>query len=188
MKTTFLTIYALIFLGTTTYAQNYYTTDTVKATNTVFKRDLKDNLSITLYNINNKHVYTKETYSDGRPTDPAVVHSRKFRRIEVAVWQSNAAQAIVLEAFTKEEKDAIRGTVSPFAVVLVIDPQTGKIIEVYFEFITSGSFLKVSPDTFYKIEQQLKEKISYTITPDGKTLNLIKCVYRYHMDELLPKN
>ena len=56
---------------------------------------------------------------------------------------------------------------------MFLDPETGKVAEVRFNFATFSPYAKVPLSVYRNIEVQLKENISYTPTTVGKQLNYI---------------
>jgi hypothetical protein len=65
-------------------------------------------------------------------------------------------------------EDIYEGRVS---MTMFIDPNTGKVIEVKFVTWIRSPYARISPSTYYKIEQQLKKEIWFTMTEVGKQLN-----------------
>ena len=58
-------------------------------------------------------------------------------------------------------------------VVMYLNPQTGKVAEVSFWFISSDPFSTIPISTYRDIEMKLKNQISYKPSEIGKQLNFI---------------
>lgn len=79
--------------------------------------------------------------------------------------------SIVDNAFSDTEKLRVGG--KNFMVVMTIDPDSGRVIEVHFNFYKDGTFATIPVSTYRKIEVALKNQIWFTPTAVGKQLQVL---------------
>ena len=88
---------------------------------------------VTLANLHN--LYTEVShyvYKDGRTFNQRDVLEGRVSLIEDDNWTKQRSMSIVNNAFSAAEKARVRG--EKFMVVMTINPDTGKVIGVHFEF------------------------------------------------------
>jgi hypothetical protein len=88
-----------------------------------------------------------------------------------------AAEAIINGAFTATEKARING--DEIMITMIISPDTGAVIEVYFEFINDSAYALVPPATYRKIEVGLMRDIRFIPTETGRKFNYIMCAWMH---------
>jgi hypothetical protein len=123
---------------------------------------------VRLYNKANRFTYAEKTYKDGREL-PEDISEGRVSAIEMETWSRPKTRSIVNGAFSAQEKAMVKG--KRFVITMFIDPDTGKVIEIKFVLGSQSSFGQIPPSTYYKIEQQLKKEIWFTMTEVGKQLN-----------------
>lgn len=74
--------------------------------------------------------------------------------------------------FTPEQRERI--TDDDFGVTMTIYTNTGKVIGVDFSFFHTDPISTIPVSTFRQIELELKEKIWFTPTAEGRKLKFIK--------------
>lgn len=89
-------------------------------------------------------------------------------------------QTIVNNAFTAEQIDIVKGYW--FSPIMSLNSETGKVEEVYFSFYHSEPYGKIPVSVFRKIELELKEKVRFQPTDEGKVLD-----YIYYAPRFAPK-
>jgi hypothetical protein len=136
----------------------------------------------TLYNKANKYTYAKITYKDGKPL-PREVEWGNVYLFEDDEWTKPKCNEIVNMAFSSV---ADRLKEDMISVSLIVDPNTGKVIEVNFDFINSTGFATVAVSTYRKIEEGLKASIYFTLTNEGKSLNFFEVFWRQEPFALTP--
>ena len=82
-------------------------------------------------------------------------------------------EKIIYDAFPTSLKQEIINLNEPLSISLYIDPTTGKIADVEFQFMTSDPFAKAPVSVFRKIEVDLKSQIQFNITAAGKKRNYV---------------
>ncbi|MCE9107943.1 DUF5043 domain-containing protein [Bacteroides pyogenes] len=150
---------------------NYYTvTKTFYQDGYTYQCDVvQGNKMVTLYNKDNKLTYTdqinkttgKELPLFGNPDD-----------VLDDDWTRGKSEKIVNGAFSAAQRNAVKGNI--LIISMYISPETGKVIEVKFNFTCTGDTFATIPVSVYrKIETDLKNNIWFTPTTDGKKLNYI---------------
>lgn len=69
------------------------------------------------------------------------------------------------------EKQRVKG--HELIITMCINSDTGKVDEVEFSFINFGTYATIPISVYRKIETDLKEKVWYIPTEEGKKLNYI---------------
>ncbi|MDR2129623.1 MAG: DUF5043 domain-containing protein [Odoribacteraceae bacterium] len=174
-RKTILSVISCLLLAGSTGAQtinpniSYYTTTRViEGNGYTYQCDIDEADRITLYNANNKFVYVKWGNKDGSPME-AGVSNGSIETTENDTWSRSKSKSIVDNAFSAEEKAWVKG--QAIIVIMIIDSETGKVIEVNFEFLKNTPYQQIPLAVFRKIELELKREIWFKVTPAGKKLN-----------------
>jgi hypothetical protein len=137
-------------------AQTYYYNEskTFKMTDYAYKCDIGISKFVTLYNINNEFTYSHQKYAAtgkvwtiNKGSDPLVSDH----------WTKPKCYSIVNNAFTAEEKLRCKGEI--LIISLYINSQTGKLMEVKYNFTSNDPFATIPVSTYRKIETELKENV-----------------------------
>ena len=169
---TIITFLSLLFCVVSVSSQtNYYTTtNTFYETGYTYQCDVDIAEMVTLYNKSNKLTYVDVVYkATGKlfsPTKP-----EEYNVFEDDTWTKQLCHSIVNNAFSKSEKGRVKGR--KFSITLYINSDTGKVTEVNFNFTTFSPYATIPISVYRKIETELKSKIWFTITTQGKRLNYI---------------
>ena len=86
-------------------------------------------------------------------------------------WTRPKCYSIVRNAFSKEQKQRLKGQLLDIA--LYIHPDTGKVIDVSFSFANRDNFSTIPLSVYRKIELELKKNIWFVPTEHGKQFNYI---------------
>ncbi|WP_373801548.1 DUF5043 domain-containing protein [Bacteroides heparinolyticus] len=166
MKTTIVS-FMLFFCAVYTAAQtNYYTdTKTFQENGYTYQCDVSYGL-VKLYNKENKLTYVRQIFKD---TKEVPGFGFDFDDVVEETWTKPKSLSIVNNAFTAEQKQRM-GT-ECVGICMYISPETGKVVEVAFDFTTVSSFATIPLSVYRKIEVELKQQIWFTPTKDGKRLN-----------------
>ena len=167
-------------------AQTYYynTTKTFYENGYTYQCDVEPSTLVTLYNKTNTWTYSNGAFKDGSPLD-ARFYNNPPRLLEVEEWTKPLCYSIVNNAFSTDEKKRTKG--DELQTSLIINPETGKVMEVYFEFTTINKFATIPVSVYRKIELELKSKIWFTPTAEGKKVNRILRFWRQEL-EIPPNN
>ena len=181
-RTLFLTA-LLLFVSHAFMAQTYYynETKTFYENGYTYRCDTPPSALVTLGNIENKYTNTPLVFKDGSDANGAMVF-HGMRPLENDDWTYQTGVSIVDKAFSAEERKRVTG--KELVVTQLIDSSTGKVIEVYFNFIYTAPFATIPVSTYRKIELELKEKVWFTPTADGKRMKFIMNSWRQEVSRL----
>jgi len=152
-------------------AQTYYynTTKTFNESGYTYQCDLRYG-AVVLYNKANLFTYTNQIYkNDGKSVEEG--HWAKKPDVQKETWTKPLARTIVNNAFTAVEKSRFKGEF--LCITMIISPETGKVIEVSFDFMPKSGYGTVPVSTYRKIETDLKAQIWFTPTAEGKKVNYL---------------
>lgn len=182
MKTLLFSFFFVIIALTESFSQqissvprNYYRKDTTYVMNGYSYRCEGKTGNVTLYNVNNKWVKEKQIYKDtGKRFDFGFSKSEldKYNPIIDNADMDQKVLNIVNNAFTRDFSKKLK-SYEKLNVVMYLNPQTGKVAEVSFWFISSDPFSTIPISTYRDIEMKLKNQISYKPSEIGKQLNFI---------------
>ena len=116
--------------------------------------------TVTLYNKSNKLLFTTQSYKNTGET-----FSQTDEGIVLLQYD------IVNAAFSASEKQRVIG--HELIITMCINSDTGKVDEVEFSFMNFGTYATIPISVYRKIETDLKEKVWYIPTEEGKKLNYI---------------
>ena len=149
----------VIYKKTTTFRVDGYT----------YQCDVDDGSQfVTLHNKENKLTYKDIVY---KATEKAYIGSWNSKVVEYDSSMSWQEDFIVDQAFTKAMADEIGK--DELSITMLLSPDTGKVIEVYFNFTTFNPYARVPLYVYREIEVKLKEQIQYKPGEVGKQLNHI---------------
>ena len=179
-----LLVYILLFhLWGTLQAQTYYynETKTFYENGYTYRCDTPPSGLVTLGNKENKYTNTPLVFKDGSDANGAMVF-HGMRPLENDDWTYQTGVSIVDKAFSAEERKRVGG--KKIDVGMIIDSSTGKVIEVSFNFFYTDPFATIPVSTYRKIELELKEKVWFTPTADGKRMKFIMNSWRQEVSRL----
>lgn len=129
---------------------------------------------ITLFNAQNKYVsiFYSEKYKDGSPVSDDDILLNRIQLIEDDNWTKQRCISIVDSIFTPIEKQIVKS--DNFIISLVIEPDSGRVIEVEFAFSRYSPFIQIPVTTFGRIEMALKSQVWFTTTAVGKQLKVLR--------------
>lgn len=153
----------------------YESTRTFNEEGYVYQCDVDEKIGfVRLYNKENKLTYVLQRDSTKAAPTPAF-YSYKGK-VEDDDWTGSKRIEIVNDAFSRLEKKRLKD--SKFTILLYIDPNSGKISEVQFQFSSFWPCATIPVSVYRKIETELKKNIWYTPTAEGKKLNYILVGWR----------
>lgn len=173
MKTLVISLFILIGMGiNTTSAQidNYKETKTFHMIGYTYQCDVPIDRLVTLYNKENKFTYKEMRFKDTGEIYSVLSH-RGLKTLEDDTWTWNKCQAIVGKAFTEKERQRMNDT--NLGITMIINSETGKVIEVEFTFFNFSPLATMPVSAYRSIEVELKKEIWFTPTEEGKRLNYI---------------
>lgn len=179
MKTLLLSIACLLLNATTMFAQtindfgsnHYMETKTFVMDGYTYQCDVDQSTQVVhLYNKENKWTYIDHVYRD---TGEHYIGPSSLRVTTIIdnPDMTRIAYDIIDHAFTKSMVKTFEDY--RLTTTMYLDPDSGKVVEVLFRLTTFSPFAKVPLYIFRNMEVQLKEKISFTPTSEGRKLNYI---------------
>ena len=171
--------YLIMFLFVQTYAfaqTNYYKVDkTFYEDGYTYRCDVEEGTqSVLLYNVENKFTYVDQII---KSTGKEISINDYRESFEDDDWTKDRCRTIVRRTFSAEERRRLQGY--GFIIGIYISSETGKIIEVDFDFVTFNPFATIPVSVYRQIEIQLKEKVWFVPTEFGKGLNYIYLCWNY---------
>jgi hypothetical protein len=128
--------------------------------------------SVTLSLATDKYTdYLTFVYANGSPVTDKKILEGDTPLMEEDNWTKQKCMSIVNNAFSGAERTRVKG--EKIDVNMIIDPITGKVIEVHFWFLKDDPFATIPVTTYRIIEQNLKSQIWFTPTSIGKQLKFL---------------
>lgn len=177
MKTLVLWIGFLFFIMKIAAQTNYYENDkTFYENGYTYQCDVQEGSKhVTLYNKSNSLTYVDQV---NRNTGEAFsIAESYFEQFEDDSWTRPKCNSVVNNAFSSAEKQRVKG--SRFTIIMYINPNTGKVDEVKFQFVSFRPYATIPVSVFRKIETELKNNIWFIPTAEGKKRNYIICSWRH---------
>jgi len=124
---------------------------------------------IELYNADNSYHGVKLEYRDGR--ELTFEMSLGIKDIEDRNLTRQQTQEMVNNLFSSQQRSMLKGY--SMNIHLRINPDTGKILDVYFALLRADPFVYIPVETFRNIELALKRNLTFTVTEKGRELNFV---------------
>ena len=183
VKQIFFIISFCVSCNVATIAQTYYyqTTKTFNESGYAYQCVVSAGGTLTtLYNKSNQYIGRNQTYKDGTPLGENYYNNSKIHLLEDDTWTKPQCNSIVNNAFSAAEKQRIKG--QKITICMYIDPTTGKVAEVDFNFNAKKGFGTIPMTVYRKIETDLKSQIWFTPTVEGKKLNYIMRYWNHEVE------
>lgn len=171
MKSLFILFIISLFMVDLSAQTNYYSQDkTFYEDGYTYQCDVTEGAGlVNLYNKDSKYIYVKQI---NRYTGEEIsIEQNRLRQFEEEIWTKPKCRSIVNNAFSSAEKQRVKG--KEFTITMYIDPDTGKVTDVEFIFVTFNSYATIPISVYRKIEVEIKKNIWFKITPEGKKRNYI---------------
>lgn len=170
MKTTFTLISMLFCIISISAQTNYYTaTKTFNENGYAYQCDVAKSKNVTLYNKKNQWIYVDQIYkSSGKNF---IMDDDCPDVIEFDTWVDPKCDSIVSNTFSTVEKQRVKG--HKLFIGMYVSPDTGKVEEIDFSFVSFGPYATIPISVYRKIEMGIKQNIWFTPTNEGKKLNYI---------------
>ena len=177
-KITISVIIGVLFAFGKITAQTYYYNEskTFPEDGYAYQCDVHPSNFVTLYNANDVYTYQDIYYQDGSLYRYNGLNSP----LEDNNWTDSKCISIVNNAFSSTEKNRVEGKI--LSIVLIISPQTGRVIEVYFKFLKNNAFATIPVSVYREIELNLKRDVWFTPTEEGKKLKYIMNAWVQHVE------
>lgn len=161
----------MLFCVISVFAQtNYYTsTKTFNENGYSYQCDVDQSKGVTLYNKKNQWTNVDQIYRNSG--ENFIMDDDCPDVIEFNTWIDPKCDSIVSNAFSVAEKQRVKG--SELFISMYVNPDTGKVTEVDFFFVTFDPYATIPISVYRKIEMDIKQKILFTPTDEGRKLNYI---------------
>ena len=147
----------------------YKETKQIQGEGYTYQCKVSSRILVDLYNIEQQFVEKDQiNRNTGEYSSIKDSYTPKFER---DTWTRPKCYSIVRNAFSKEQKQRLKGQLLDIA--LYIHPDTGKVIDVMFSFSNRENFATIPISVYRKIELELKKSIWFTPTEHGKQFNYI---------------
>ena len=171
MKALFILFFISLFMVDLSAQTNYYSQDkTFYEDGYTYQCDVTEGSGfVNLYNKDSKYIYIKQI---NRYTGEKISREEELlNEFEEETWIKPKCRSIVNNAFSSAEKQRVKG--SELIITMYIDPDTGKVADVEFIFVTFNPYATIPISVYRKIEVEIKKNIWFKITPEGKKRNYI---------------
>ena len=171
MKALFILFIISLFMVELSAQTNYYSQDkTFYEDGYTYQCDVTEGAGlVNLYNKDSKYIYVKQI---NRYTGEKLSREEELlNEFEEETWTKPKCRSIVNNAFSSAEKQRVKGR--KLITTMYIDPDTGKVTDVEFIFVTFNSYATIPISVYRKIEVEIKKNIWFKITPEGKKRNYI---------------
>lgn len=180
MKTNILYVFCLLFSLTVTAQTKYYDVDTTfYEKGYTYQCDVLEGACyVTLYNIENRFTNVKQV---DRNTGKGIATKENMRetQLEDDSWTKPKCFSIINGAFSQEQKQLIQD--QEFCIILYVDPDTGKIADVEYQFLSLSPYGSIPISVFREIEVELKKNVWFVLTEYGKRRNFIIIGWRHEV-------
>lgn len=161
-----LMFYAISVFGQTNY---YTTTKTFNENGYSYQCDVDQSKGVTLYNKNSKWTNVVQVYKSSGTN--FIMDDDCPDVIEFDTWVDPKCDSIVNNAFSVVEKQRVKD--NELFITMYVNPDTGKVSDVDFFFVTFDPYATIPVSVYRKIEMDIKQYIWFTPTEEGKKLNYI---------------
>lgn len=167
-----ITTFLYSLFGINILAQTYYydKTKTFTEDGYTYQCDIRESGMITLYKKGDKWIYAPQIvkstgeifqYEDDVPDIIETVDNNFIY----------TCKSIINNAFSYEEKKRVKEDFFIFS--MYVNTDSGKIEEVAFEFHQTNPCATIPVSVYRKMEVEMKQKLSFKVTEEGKKLNYI---------------
>ena len=123
---------------------------------------------INLYNAENHLGREEIAYKDGTDIPLETLLHDDIDAVVLTSELNKLMWSIVDDAFTKEQAASFGKW--RLGITLNISSTTGRITDVYFEYVNLSDYTKIPVDVYRNIELRLKNEVVFTLTEEGKRL------------------
>ena len=164
----------LLFTANTMAQTNLYpTTRTIQGNGFTFQADVRGSGHVTLYNVTNRFTGTVPTFRDGSELTAEFWNSEGFPIADNSIEMDNRIATIVRNALSPSERTRVINGNGELGIVFRINPDTGRVMEVEFDFPAFCPFATIPVAVYRTIEVNLINQIQFTPTAKGRRMNYI---------------
>lgn len=140
---------------------------------------------ITLSNKDNKYTSKSPTYVAGKERGAKYV-CKGMSNVPISsedIYSRRACYMTLKPIFTQEDRKRLRDEI--LDINMIINPQTGRVMEVYFEFYILSLYNTVPLSTYRKIELELMNKVCFIPSETGRMLDFILFSWGYYLAHII---
>ncbi len=156
-----------------------YKSDTLRMDGYTYICDTLRGAKITLRNIDNHPGRGEVRYADGTALEADLATSMYIDAFALTNDIRTKLRRIVDEAFSKEQVERLNERL-PIRIELNISSSSGKVTDVYFNYISLSGYTNIPIETYRDMELRFKEEISFTLTKLGRKLNYCLLSWSQH--------
>jgi len=168
-KLSFLILSCLLCFAVGAQTDYYANKTAVAGTNVIYSVKSYPGTYV-ISNINNTHFDQPYKLLNGAP---APLSQDQYKVTFIYSNPNDIAKAILQEVFTSSQLTNMRNQNLGFDTDCILDTQTGNIIEIRFMFDQHPLLYSLPPDTWFSLEQKIKQRFKYTFPPLSKTVQFI---------------
>ena len=142
--------------------------DTLRMNGYTYVCDTIGSTRVNLYNAANHPGRSEIAYKDGNDIPFEKLMNDDINAVIITDELGDLMWSIVDDAFTKEQAASFGKW--GLGITLNISSTTGRITDVYFEYISLSNYTKIPVDVYRNIELRLKNEVVFTLTEEGKRL------------------
>ncbi|MBB4044664.1 DUF5043 domain-containing protein [Bacteroides reticulotermitis] len=176
----------LIGVHSATAQTNYYSTPkTFNENGYSYECTIGAGRIITLANKDNKYTNKMPAYVTGKERGKEYV-CKGMSNVPISsedIYSRRACYMTLKPLFTQEERKRLRD--ETLDINMIINPQTGRVMEVYFEFYILSLYNTVPLSTYRKIELELMNKVCFIPSETGRMLDFILFSWSYHLASII---
>lgn len=165
------------------YQGSDYTSDTLRMDGYTYVCDTLKHVKINLYNIENDTTIERWRYKDGTPQNIESANNRP-QCILLSEGEERHIKNIIDDAFSMEQVEMIKSQ-QPYhmlkdklSIILDISSTDGSILSVFFEYNIEQGYVNIPICVYRSIEVELKNKVRFTLTDEGRKMNIVTCFWR----------
>lgn len=180
MKTIFTFILLACFMAIHAQTNYYAVTKTFNEADYTYQCDVQKSKMVYIYNKENKYTFVEQKYKDGRLLEEEYYDAPRTDYVKDDSWTKSKCYSIVNNAFASFDKKRLKNR--KLMISLYIDSNTGRVMEVEFNFTTTNPFSTVPLSIYRSIELEIKKHIYFIPTPEGNKLNYLFHFWRQEIE------
>ena len=152
----------------TAYSHLRLVSDTLRMDGYTYVCDTIGTTRVNLYSADNHPGREEIAYKDGTDIPFEKLLHDDIDAFVITDELDRLMWSIVDDAFTKEQVASFGKW--KLGITLNISSTTGRITDVYFEYVNLSDYTKIPVDVYRNIELRLKNEVVFTLTEEGKRL------------------
>ena len=150
------------------YSHLRLVSDTLRMYGYTYVCDTIGTTRVNLYSADNHPGREEIAYKDGTDIPFEKLIHDDIDAVVITDELDKLMWSIVDDAFTKEQAASFGKW--RLGITLNISSTTGRITDVYFEYVNLSDYTKIPVDVYRNIELRLKNEVVFTLTEEGKRL------------------